>query len=314
MRRRAVIVHRRTELDELLDRHATRGQAEFFLRTRGRTLDDVQQRHDITTETIATILSAIPTDWAVAHVERADLSRFLFAPEDIVLVIGQDGLVANTAKYLTNQLVIGVDAAPGVNAGVLVRHSTADTVTSIARIAENQHGTHATELIAHNPLTMVEGTLDDGQTLRALNELYVGHERHQSARYSVRTGQASERQASSGIIVGTGTGATGWLASISRDRGGRHLPTQSDAALAWFVREAWPSPATQATLTEGVISRGVHLDITVESDQLVTFGDGIETDRLTLTWGQTLRIGVAEQRLLLASPTSATSPSLTPRS
>ena len=31
---RLVIVHRRTELQELLDRHATRGQAEFFLRTR----------------------------------------------------------------------------------------------------------------------------------------------------------------------------------------------------------------------------------------------------------------------------------------
>lgn len=34
---RIVIVHRRTELQELLDRHSTRGQAEFFLRTRGRS-------------------------------------------------------------------------------------------------------------------------------------------------------------------------------------------------------------------------------------------------------------------------------------
>ena len=33
-RRRAVVVTRRTELEELLERHATRGQAEFFLRTR----------------------------------------------------------------------------------------------------------------------------------------------------------------------------------------------------------------------------------------------------------------------------------------
>ena len=35
---RLVIVHRRTELAQLLDRHATLGQAEFFLRSRGRTI------------------------------------------------------------------------------------------------------------------------------------------------------------------------------------------------------------------------------------------------------------------------------------
>ena len=45
-RPRAVVVTRRTELEELLERHATRGQAEFFLRTRGRDLARVQAAHD----------------------------------------------------------------------------------------------------------------------------------------------------------------------------------------------------------------------------------------------------------------------------
>ena len=42
MRRRAVIVRRPTELDELMDRYSTRGQVEFVLRSRGRTLASVE--------------------------------------------------------------------------------------------------------------------------------------------------------------------------------------------------------------------------------------------------------------------------------
>ena len=38
---RAVLVHRRTELDELLQRHGSRGQAAFYLRTRGRDIAEV---------------------------------------------------------------------------------------------------------------------------------------------------------------------------------------------------------------------------------------------------------------------------------
>ncbi len=109
---RIVIVHRRTELQELLDRHATRGQAEFFLRSRGRSIQDAQDRHDRLTSALAIIRAAVPSDWRQAEVERADLSRFLLTAEDIIAVVGQDGLVANVAKYLNGQPVIGIDPSP----------------------------------------------------------------------------------------------------------------------------------------------------------------------------------------------------------
>ncbi|MDR0847479.1 MAG: hypothetical protein LBN10_00310 [Propionibacteriaceae bacterium] len=75
---------------------------------------------------------------------------------------------------------------------------------------------------------------------------------------------------------------------------------RSEARLAWFVREAWPSPATGVELTEGIINRDEELVITVRSDHLVVFGDGIEDDRLEATWGQDIRLRVAAQRLRLA--------------
>jgi len=294
---RAVVVHRRSELDELLDRHGTRGQAEFFLRTRGRTMASVQDRHDAQAEALAAVRAAVPAEWRRGDVERGDLHRFGFEPDDVCLVVGQDGLVANVAKYLAAQPVIGVDPEPGRNPGVLVRHR-ARAVAGLVRAA----GVGDARIDA---LTMVTATLDDGTRLDALNEVFVGHASHQSARYRLTVpatdgaARTEERQSSSGLIVATGTGATGWAASIAHDRGAPQgaLPAPVDRRLAWFVREAWPSPATGTALTGGALAAGQELTVVVESDALVVFGDGLEADRLTATWGQAVTIALADRAL-----------------
>ncbi|KNH16590.1 inorganic polyphosphate kinase [Arthrobacter sp. ZBG10] len=294
---RLVIVHRRTELQELLDRHATRGQAEFFLRTRGRSISDVQGRHDRIAAALVAVRAAIPAEWRQAEVERADLSRFLLTAEDVIAVVGQDGLVANTAKYLSGQPVIGIDPEPGANPGILVRHSPEAAAALLGRISEA-----GAPGLACLDLATVTARLDDGQEISALNEVFIGHASHQSARYQLSTPDGrTERQSSSGLIVSTGTGATGWCASIAGDRGGRSLPAPTDPALAWFVREAWPSPITGASLTEGVLVAGESLRITVASDQLVVFGDGMETDRLTASWGQEITVVLGGRPLRLVA-------------
>lgn len=293
---RLVIVHRRTEFQELLDRHATAGQAEFFLRTRGRTLAPVQAQHECIVAALARVRASAPDGWRLAEVERNDLSRFMFTQDDVIAVVGQDGLVANAAKYLAGQPVLGIDPEPGVNAGILVRHSPAVAATLLSRTA----GADLSSLPCRD-LAMVTARLDDGQELSALNEIFIGHASHQSARYQITTPDGRvERQSSSGLIVATGTGATGWCASIALERGGRSLPAPTDPALAWFVREAWPSPATGASLTEGLLASGEPLRITAASDQLVVFGDGMEGDRLAASWGQeiTIQLGTRPLRLL----------------
>ncbi|MFG2353499.1 hypothetical protein [Streptomyces sp. NPDC048521] len=288
---RAVLVHRTTEYEELVARHGTHGQAAFFLASRGRDIEEVAERHRRARHALAEVASAVPLTWRRAQVERGDLDRFLFAPEDVVVVVGQDGLVANVAKYLTGQPVVGIDTDPGRNPGVLVRHRPRDTAKLLSA------GTGCDEL------TMVEAVADDTQRLVALNEIYLGTPGHQTARYRLGLdgdGGVAEAQASSGVLVGTGTGATGWLRSVWQERGGRlALPSPTEDRLVWFVREAWPSPATGTSLVAGELGTVAALTVTVESDRLIAFGDGIETDSLQLTWGQTVRVGVCEQRLRL---------------
>ncbi|MFI8339438.1 hypothetical protein ACIF8W_05080 [Streptomyces sp. NPDC085639] len=294
---RAVIVHRRTEYEELLARHGTHGQAAFFLSSRGRSIDEVVRRHERTRQALREVAAAVPLTWRNSRVERADLDRFLFAPEDVVVVVGQDGLVANTAKYLRGQPVVGIDTDPGRNPGVLVRHRCADA-SALLRAATAAGG-RAEEL------TMVEAVADDTQRLLALNEIYLGSPGHQTARYRLGSDGENgpgEAQASSGVLVGTGTGATGWLRSLWLERGSRAgLPAPCDRRLLWFVREAWPSPTTGTTQVAGELGQGQGLQLTVESDRMVVFGDGMESDALELTWGQSVRLGIAATSLHLVT-------------
>lgn len=290
---RVVLVTRPTEYAALVARHGTRDQARFFLQQRGRTIEPLEERHAAQMSAVTAVSAAIPVEWRRANVVRGDLDRFLFEPIDIVVTVGQSGLVANVAKYLDGQPVIGVSPDPGRDGAVLAPHAASDAGALIRAAAAGS--------LPIDERTMVEARLDDGQRVLALNEIFIGHSSHQSARYLLRRTDGSEHQSSSGIVVTTGTGATGWGASISRERGQPLELQPGDLRLCFFVREAWPSPTFGTSLTAGVIEADQELQIVSELDEGgVVFGDGIESDRLAFGWGLQATVRVAAERLRLA--------------
>ena len=290
---RVVLVTRSTEYEWLLERHGTPQQADFFLNTRGQTLQPIRERHDRFTQTRAEVLAAVPSDWRRARVDRGDLDRFLFEPEDLVIALGQDGLVANLAKYLDGQPVVGLNPDPDLYEGVLVRHVPRNAGEILRGLAAGR--------LTTTDCTMVRAALDDGQELLALNEVFIGHRSHQSARYRIAWGGREETHSSSGLIVSTGTGATGWAKSIALSRGtSLCLPGPCDRQLAFFVREAWPSVATGVDCVEGLISEQAPLEIVSRMDDGgVIFGDGIESDRIEFGWGRRVRLSIADRSLHL---------------
>ena len=286
-----VFVTRETDYELLLARHATRGQAKFFLETRGQDIDVLEDRHRRLQATLQAGRAAVPSDWRQATVVRADLDRFLFGPEDVVVAVGQDGLVANVAKYLDGQPVLGLNPAPDLYDGVLVRLSLAQLP---ALLPASVAGAAPVER-----RTMVEARLDTGERLLALNEVFIGHHSHQSARNRIATADLAEEHSSSGLIISSGTGATGWARSIMEaTHEGLRLDPQ-ERAVAFFVREPFPSIATGTTLRSGKLAEAALQVTSRMNEGGVIFADGIEQDFIAFDWGQAVTMGPAAQTLHL---------------
>src|SRR6185436_2894538 len=69
-------------------------------------------------------------------------------------------------------------------------------------------------------ITLAAAQLNEGQRLVAFNDLFIGARAHVSARYRIRFGERAEPQSSSGVIVSTGAGSTGWLSSVFHQTSG----------------------------------------------------------------------------------------------
>jgi NAD kinase len=289
---RVVLVTRETELQALMARHSTLGQARFFLEQRGQRVEDVVARHDTQSRAIATARAAVPEDWTFAHVERASLDRFLFAENDLVVALGQDGLVANLAKYLSGQPVFGVTPDAAAYESVLTTHDVASLSPLLRR--------HAAGDVDISARTMVEARVEGAGHLMALNEVFIGHRSHQSARYLLRYDGQEEFQSSSGVIFATGTGMTGWAKSITEATHAYLSFSPTDAAGAFLVREPWPSRHSGASLRAGLVADGAQISLASRiNDGGVIFADGIEQDFLRFDWGTEVTLSVAAQRLNL---------------
>jgi NAD kinase len=289
---RAVFVTRESDYQLLLRRHATHEQARFFLETRGQSLEQAEMRHARFLSVLQAVRAVVPAQWRQAEVSRQDFDRFLFGPEDVVVAVGQDGLVANVSKYLSGQPVIGVNPDPARYDGILVRFAPEELKDLLPAVGE---GRFAGEL-----LTMADARFEDGTRLRALNEIFIGHRSHQSARYEIMANGQQESQSSSGVIVATGTGATGWARSIM-EATGVHIPlVREEKAVSFFVREAFPSIATGTSIRAGRIDASDSFTITSRMNEGgVVFADGIEKDYVPFDWGQRVHVGAADVSLNL---------------
>ena len=292
---RVVVITRPTELERLLARHGTFAQAAFALRTWGQDIQGVRERHERFEGALNQVLSQIPTEWRRARVARDQLDRFLFSPEDILVAVGQDGLVANLAKYVDDQPVVGVNPDPGEYAGVLASHHPARLERLLRRVARGECRIEARRKVIARTA--------QGMALSALNELFIGHRSHQSARYVLSCGGRQERQISSGLIVSTGTGATGWARSILAQRPeAPRPPAPEEARLIYLVREAYASPSSGASLMHGTIGPGETLELVSQMEQGgVMFGDGIEQDHVALPFGMALSVELAPGALRLVT-------------
>ncbi|SCB35901.1 sugar kinase [Rhizobium hainanense] len=306
--RKIVLIVRDTRLDELVARFNTVQQAQFYVEHLGADFGDYLAEQQHYRAAVREVEASLHTVARVQTLNRRYLANFIFGADDLVVVLGQDGLVANTLKYLDGQNVVGVNPDPKRWDGVLLPFQTAD----VRKVMPEA-------LAQRRPLkrvSMAKAALNTGEVLYAVNDLFIGPRSHVSARYDLRVGERHERQSSSGIIVSTGMGSTGWLKSLYAGWAGAaascgvELPAGiADAAFPWdadflhyFVREPFPSRTTGVSLVSGQI--GAEIPMTVMSEMAehgVIFSDGIEADFLPFNAGTLATIGLAERQGLLVT-------------
>ncbi|NWG21794.1 MAG: sugar kinase [Chloroflexi bacterium] len=305
-----VVVTRKTQLEELVLRLNSRAQARFYLEQNGVSFTDYEQADSRYHQSVEMVLRRLPRGVKRQVIDRDMLPTYQFGTRDLVLTIGPDGLVINTAKYLASQPILAVNPDPSRIDGVLIPFGVAEAGEWVVRVLEGK---------AHvSRLAMARATLNDGQTMDAVNDLFIGARTHVSARYSLELAGRREDQISSGIIVSTGAGCTGWMRSVATGawQVARHFvelegepPGPAQLALGWeaerlwfAVREPFVSKISQANQVFGQIVAGEELVITSRmADYGVIFSDGIESDHLAFNTGLIARIGVADRRVHLVA-------------
>jgi hypothetical protein len=243
--------------------------------------------------------------------DRQYLPNYVFGPDDIVLTVGQDGLVANTAKYALGRAIVAINPDPDHIDGVLLPYLAVEARSVVTKVIRG-------EAILRR-VTLAEATMIDGQRLLAFNDLFIGARTQVSARYRVEYAGRQEQQSSSGLLVSTGAGSTGWLSSVMNmsptvarlaNPQPKGAPVSSaalklgweDRWLVFVTREPFRSKTSGITLTSGILGPGEELVIESNMSQGgCIFSDGIEADFIEFNSGAIARIHAAKDQALLVS-------------
>lgn len=300
---RIVLVTQATRLEGLVRRFNTKGQAKFYIEHAGGDFSSYQAEHDAYHRSLDDLRRALDLGLTCMHLDRELVAQFLARETDLVVTLGRDGLVANTAKYVAGRPIVAVNPDPARIDGVLlpflptkVRHAVEAVVAGKATLRE---------------VTMAEARLADGQRLLAFNDLFLGANTHASARYTLQLGDRREPQSSSGVLVSTGAGSTGWLSSVFQmARGVAGLtggaPGEGftlewdDPRLVFVTREPYVSKHSSAEIVAGHVEAGQALLLeSAMPEGGVIFSDGVQQDFLSFCSGAVATVRAAEERARL---------------
>lgn len=295
-----ILVTQKTRLENMIRRYNTVEQAEFYVKHHGGDFADYRIEHETYYNSVKKISDFLQGYARLQTIDRDFVPRYLFGEQDLVVAVGRDGLVANILKYLDKQHLIGVNPDPKRWDGVLLPFAAED----IPKIVPEFYRGFRRE----KTITLAEAFLNDGQRLYGVNDIFIGQKGHASARYKLKFGGCSEVQSSSGIIVSTGLGSTGWFKSILAGAKGIDRYYGGNAGFAndsfswdskflmFNVREPYPSTSTGAELVFGKIDLSATLTITsLMPENGVIFSDGVEQDFLQFNSGAVAKIGISDK-------------------
>jgi NAD kinase len=123
-----------TRKTELIERFNTLAQAKFYIEHAGRNFQEYQLEDEAYRQSADVVRRSIEVGLKVQEIDRGLVPTFTFLPADLVVTLGQDGLVANTAKYVGKQPVIAVNPDPERFDGILLPFLPGQTERTIENV------------------------------------------------------------------------------------------------------------------------------------------------------------------------------------
>jgi len=310
----AIIIKNKTRLEMLTERFNTKAQTKFYIERSGGNYADYELEHNTFHAALHLLQQQLSKVVKYKIVERAFVPSFIFSDKHLIVVIGQDGLVANTAKYANGVPIVAVNPDKQRYDGILLPFNPSNFMDAVEGVL--------TSNFPAKTVTFAEARLNDGQRLLAFNDLFIGAATHVSARYRISFNQQTEEHSSSGLIVSTPAGSTGWLSSvfnmamgITSFASGKQKQRRKDdpetafappkltaEQLFFAIREPFKSVRTQTGIAAGIITRQNKL--TLESlmpANGIIFSDGIESDFLNFNSGAIATVGIAQETATLVT-------------
>lgn len=300
---KVVLVTRKTRLQELIRKYNTIEQAQFYIEHLGADFSDYLREEEIYRNAVEKVGAAAEKYARLQRIDRDFLPNMIFGEKDIVIAVGQDGLVANVMKYLDRQPLIGINPDPARWDGILLPFEAGQAEAVLAKTSAGNH--------AAKKITMAQASTQDGQCMLAVNDLFIGQRTHVSARYDITWNRRTEHQSSSGIIVSTGLGSTGWYRSVITQAAGiahaflgkefsASRLSWEDDRLTFVVREPFPSRSTRTDIVFGEIAGKDDFRILSQMPgNGVIFSDGIEADAIEFNAGTEVVIRTAPRKGML---------------
>ena len=179
----------------------------------------------------------------ITEIDGEKLSPEDIRGRDMIIAIGGDGTMLRTSSYIVNENLVAINADMKESEGALCNLNEKN-IEGLEQILRGEYSTlKRTRAVVHI----------NGKRLRelALNEAYIGKmNEFDTAHYIINFEGISEEHRSSGGIVATGSGSSGWYHSAQGER------FKHDAEeLRFLVREPVKGRVFRPTILQGVIGK-----------------------------------------------------------
>jgi len=246
-------------------------------------LKDVREAHNEHYRTLNKIKSVLTEKGIEFERSYMPYSEYEdFKGKDLVICIGGDGTILNSAHYVNDKTPVLTVRSDKRSVGALCEIDAEEFEAALEKILNDD--------FSLEEWTRIEGTLGD-KKLTALNEIYVGVGHSVGmARYELTHNGKTEFQKSSGVVISTGTGSTGWYVHVP---GADEKFPKDSKELKYIVRDA---EGNGYELMKGTIRPGdsFYIKSKMNVDGCVSIDGDFEKRMFEFDKGDVIELHVAE--------------------